>query len=56
MLFNDLTCFGFVAVTLFAPRGLSSLVDALAGLRPPRRMGTDLGPDVGALREKEAEA
>ena len=47
---------GFVAVTLFAPRGLSSLVDALAGLRPPRRMGTDLGPDVGALREKEAEA
>ncbi|MFC0339434.1 urea ABC transporter permease subunit UrtC [Paracoccus niistensis] len=47
---------GFVAVTLFAPRGLSSLVDALAGLRPPRRMGADLGPDVSALREKEAEA
>lgn len=47
---------GFVVVTLFAPRGLSSLVDALAGLRPPRRMGADLGPDVSALREKEAEA
>ncbi len=47
---------GFVAVTLFAPRGLSSLVDALAGLRPPRRRGADLGPDAGALREKEAEA
>ena len=48
--------FGFVAVTLLAPRGLSSLVDVLAGLRPPRPMGADLGPDVGALREKEAEA
>lgn len=48
--------FGFVAVTLFAPRGLSSLIDVLARLRPPRRMGTDLGPDVGALREREAEA
>ena len=47
---------GFVAVTLFAPRGLSSLVDALAGLRPPRRKGADLGPEVSALREKEAEA
>ncbi|SDL40631.1 urea ABC transporter permease subunit UrtC [Paracoccus chinensis] len=47
---------GFVAVTLFAPRGLSSLMDALAGLRPPRRLGADLGPDVSALREKEAEA
>lgn len=47
---------GFVAVTLFAPRGLSSLVDALAGLRLPRRMGADLGPDAGALRKKETEA
>lgn len=48
--------FGFVAVTLFAPRGLSSLIDALADLRPPRRKGADLGPDISALREKEAEA
>jgi urea transport system permease protein len=47
---------GFVAVTLFAPRGLSSMIDALAGLRPPRRMGADLGPEVSALREKEADA
>lgn len=48
--------FGFVAVTLFAPRGLSSLIDALAGLRAPNRHGRDLGPDQGALREQEAEA
>ena len=43
-------------VTLFAPRGLSSLIDALAGFRPPLRRGSALGPDLGALREKEAEA
>lgn len=47
---------GFVAVTLFAPRGLSSMIDALAGLVPPRRMGADLGPEVSSLREKEADA
>ncbi|WP_370454581.1 urea ABC transporter permease subunit UrtC [Paracoccus sp. M683] len=46
----------FVCVTLFAPRGLSSIIDALAGLRPPMRRGKDLGPDLGALRESEAEA
>ena len=46
----------FVCVTLFAPRGLSSLIDALAGFRPPLRRGSALGPDLGALREKEAEA
>lgn len=48
--------FGFVAVTLLAPRGLSSLWDALMRLRPPSRHGADLGPDLGALREREAQA
>lgn len=48
--------FGFVAVTLLAPRGLSSLWDALMRLRPPRRHGADLGLDLGALREREAQA
>ena len=46
----------FVLVTLFAPRGLSSIIDAVAGLRAPNRRGQDLGPDLGALREQEAEA
>lgn len=46
----------FVLVTLYAPRGLSSLVDAAAALRAPARHGRDLGPDPGALQEKEAEA
>ncbi|WP_134678535.1 urea ABC transporter permease subunit UrtC [Paracoccus ravus] len=44
----------FVLVTLFAPKGLSGLVDLFEGLRPPRRRGAALGPDMGALREKEA--
>ncbi|KQB11876.1 urea ABC transporter permease subunit UrtC [Rhodobacter capsulatus] len=44
----------FVLVTLFAPKGLSGLVDGLAGLRPPQRRGAALGPDEGALLEKEA--
>lgn len=44
----------FVLVTLFAPKGLSGLVDLLAGLRPPRRRGAPLGPNDGALQEKEA--
>ncbi|MCQ0970254.1 urea ABC transporter permease subunit UrtC [Paracoccus sp. TK19116] len=46
----------FVLVTLFAPRGLSSLIDLAARLRHPSRRGRDLGPDVGALREREAKA
>ncbi|MFD1883359.1 urea ABC transporter permease subunit UrtC [Paracoccus pacificus] len=46
----------FVLVTLFAPKGLSSIIDAIAGLRAPKRHGADLGPDLGALREREAEA
>lgn len=44
----------FVAVTLYAPRGLAGLFDHLAHLLPPHRHGADLGPDAGALREKEA--
>ncbi|MDO5612507.1 MAG: urea ABC transporter permease subunit UrtC [Paracoccus sp. (in: a-proteobacteria)] len=46
---------GFVCVTLFAPRGLSSVFDLLAGMRRPDRHGRDLGPDLGALQEKEAQ-
>jgi urea transport system permease protein len=44
---------GFVAVTLLAPRGIGGLFDRLA---PPKRHGAPLGPDDGALREKEADA
>lgn len=44
----------FVLVTLFAPRGLAGLVDLVQGLRSPRRGGTPLGPDDGALQEREA--
>ncbi|MFN3641488.1 MAG: urea ABC transporter permease subunit UrtC [Gemmobacter sp.] len=47
---------GFVLVTLFAPRGIGGLFDRLAHLRPPDRRGAPLGPDDGALREKEADA
>ncbi len=46
---------GFVLVTLFAPRGLGGLIDALTHRRSPDRHGADLGPDAGSLREKEAE-
>jgi len=44
----------FVAVTLFAPKGVGGLVDLVADRRSPDRHGADLGPDPGALREKEA--
>ncbi|WP_054304355.1 urea ABC transporter permease subunit UrtC [Gemmobacter sp. LW-1] len=43
----------FVLVTLFAPRGIGGLFDRLPS---PRRHGAQLGPDDGALREKEADA
>ena len=46
----------FVAVTLFAPKGIGGLFDVLAARRAPNRHGQDLGPDQGALREKEADA
>ncbi|WP_299046286.1 urea ABC transporter permease subunit UrtC [uncultured Tateyamaria sp.] len=45
----------FVCVTLFAPKGLGGLFDLIAARRAPTRHGADLGPDVGALREKEAD-
>lgn len=44
----------FVLVTLFAPKGIAGIFDALNHLRPPKRGGTPLGPDMGALREQEA--
>jgi len=45
----------FVAVTLFAPKGIGGVFDLFAGRRAPDRHGADLGPDLGALREKEAQ-
>jgi len=44
----------FVLVTLLAPKGLSGLVDLIAGLRPPGRGGAPLGPDAGSLQQEEA--
>jgi urea transport system permease protein len=43
----------FVLVTLYAPKGLSGLIDAAQGLRVPDRKGAPLGPDDGALLEQE---
>jgi urea transport system permease protein len=43
----------FVAVTLFAPKGIGGLFDLMQGLRTPDRKGAPLGPDDGALMEKE---
>jgi len=45
----------FVAVTIFAPKGLGGLVDLIAERRAPDRHGADLGPDPGSFREREAE-
>ena len=45
----------FVAVTLFAPKGIGGLVDLVTDRKSPNRHGADLGPDQGALREQEAE-
>ena len=44
----------FVLVTLFAPRGIGGLFDLISHRTSPNRHGADLGPDAGALREKEA--
>ena len=44
----------FVLVTLFAPKGIGGLFDLLQGLRSPDRKGAPLGPDDGALMEREA--
>ena len=45
----------FVAVTLFAPKGIGGLFDRLAHIGTPARHGAALGPDDGALQEKEAQ-
>lgn len=45
----------FVVVTLFAPRGIGGLFDLIERRRSPARHGAALGPDAGALREKEAD-
>ncbi|MFA8385956.1 MAG: urea ABC transporter permease subunit UrtC [Pelagibaca sp.] len=45
----------FVCVTLFAPKGIGGLVDILIDRKNPSRHGADLGPNQGALREREAE-
>ncbi|SPJ23823.1 urea ABC transporter permease subunit UrtC [Palleronia abyssalis] len=42
----------FVAVTLFAPKGIGGLVDLLTEKRRPERQG-DYGPDKGAKRSEE---
>jgi urea transport system permease protein len=45
----------FVAVTLFAPKGIGGLFDLIGNRRVPNRHGQDLGPDHGSFREKEAD-
>lgn len=44
----------FVSVTLLAPKGIGGLFDLLTGQRSPDRKGAALGPDMGALQEREA--
>jgi urea transport system permease protein len=44
----------FVAVTLFAPKGIGGLFDLWTGRKAPDRHGADLGPDKGSFREVEA--
>ena len=44
----------FVAVTLFAPKGIGGLFGRFQGLRTPDRKGAPLGPDDGSLQEAEA--
>ncbi len=44
----------FVLVTLFTPQGIGGLFDLWTDSRHPDRHGANLGPDDGALREKEA--
>ncbi len=45
----------FVGVTLFAPKGISGIVDWIAERRAPDRHGKDLGPAPGSLREQEGQ-
>jgi urea transport system permease protein len=42
----------FVAVTLFAPKGIGGIFDWFASKKPADREG-DFGPGVGALRKEE---
>ncbi len=53
-----LVCLGlaFVAVTLFAPKGIGGLFDRLAHVGTPDRKGAPLGPDDGSLQEREGKA
>ena len=44
----------FVAVTLFAPKGIGGLFDRFQGIATPDRKGAPLGPADGALQEQEA--
>lgn len=45
----------FVLVTLFAPRGIGGLFDHFTRARAPFRHGAPLGPEAGALQEREAD-
>ena len=45
----------FVAVTLFAPKGIGGLFDRFQHIRTPDRKGAPLGPDDGSLQEQEAQ-
>ncbi len=45
----------FVLVTLLFPKGIGGIVDLISERRSPDRHGADLGPEPGALREKEAD-
>jgi urea transport system permease protein len=45
----------FVAVTLFAPKGIGGLFDRFRHIVPPDRKGAQLGPDDGSLQEQEAQ-
>ena len=44
----------FVAVTLFAPKGIGGLFDRFQHIGTPDRKGASLGPDDGSFLEKEA--
>jgi urea transport system permease protein len=45
----------FVAVTLFAPKGIGGLFDRFQRIITPDRKGAPLGPDDGSFQEQEAQ-
>jgi urea transport system permease protein len=45
----------FVAVTLFAPKGIGGFFDRFQRIGTPDRKGAPLGPDDGSLQEQEAQ-